>query len=260
MLTEIEHRYGPQVHILNNVYLQSLLAKLCSPSTFQPEINHLVQVLYENILIHAMNSAFPQEELQEPTRMTAMHPAAFLGGNRIKKNQKIISVNIARAGTFPSHVCYHRLHDVIAPECIRQDHIFAGRSTSADHKVTGTEIGATKIGGDKDKSIVLFPDPMGATGNTIITAIDHYKAKVPGRELKFISLHLIVTPEYLKKVVTAHPDIAIYALRLDRGLSSEAVLRTPPGTHWDQERGLNDKDYIVPGGGGFGEIMNNSFV
>jgi uracil phosphoribosyltransferase len=33
-----------------------------------------------------------------------------------------------------------------------------------------------------------------------------------------------------------------------------------PGTFWDEERGLNEKQYIVPGGGGFGEIMNNSFV
>jgi len=33
-----------------------------------------------------------------------------------------------------------------------------------------------------------------------------------------------------------------------------------PGTHWDRERGLDDKQYIVPGGGGFGEIMNNAYV
>ena len=51
-----------------------------------------------------------------------------------------------------------------------------------------------------------------------------------------------------------------YALRLDRGLSPAEVFGTEPGTHWDKERGLDDRQYIVPGGGGFGEIMNNAYV
>ena len=69
-----------------------------------------------------------------------------------------------------------------------------------------------------------------------------------------------MTPEYLKNVHEHHPDLIVYAVRVDRGLSPEEVLHSVPGTHWDEERGLNDKHYIVPGGGGFGEIMNNSFV
>jgi len=38
------------------------------------------------------------------------------------------------------------------------------------------------------------------------------------------------------------------------------VLATVPGERWDEENGLNDLQYIVPGGGGFGEIMNNAYV
>ena len=75
-----------------------------------------------------------------------------------------------------------------------------------------------------------------------------------------MALHFIVTPEYLKKVTATHPEMVVYALRVDRGLSPEDVLLTTPGKHWDRERGLNDKQYIVPGGGGFGEVMNNSWV
>jgi hypothetical protein len=52
----------------------------------------------------------------------------------------------------------------------------------------------------------------------------------------------------------------IYALRLDRGLSSASVLSTVPGTHWDDERGLDEHQYIVPGAGGVGEILNNAWV
>ena len=61
-------------------------------------------------------------------------------------------------------------------------------------------------------------------------------------------------------MLAAHPDIVIYALRLDRGLSPADVLATVPGTRWDEERGLNDHQYIVPGAGGVGEILNNAWV
>jgi len=73
-------------------------------------------------------------------------------------------------------------------------------------------------------------------------------------------MHLIVTPEYIKRVLADHPDVIIYALRLDRGLSEPAVLQTVPGERWDEERGLNEHQYIVPGAGGVGEILNNSWV
>jgi uracil phosphoribosyltransferase len=58
----------------------------------------------------------------------------------------------------------------------------------------------------------------------------------------------------------ADPSVIVYALRLDRGLSSPDILDTVPGTHWDQEKGLNPKQYIVPGAGGLGEVINNSYV
>ncbi len=73
-------------------------------------------------------------------------------------------------------------------------------------------------------------------------------------------MHLIVTPEYLRNVLRAHPDTIVYALRLDRGLSTEEVLATVPGTRWDDEKGLDDHQYIVPGAGGVGEILNNAWV
>ena len=192
--------------------------------------------------------------------MTAMHPEQILKSHRINPDQKAVAVNLARAGTYPSHICYNFLHFSLKPQNIRQDHIFAARMTDDKQKVTGAEFGGMKIGGEVKDSYVIFPDPMGATGNTIVNSINHYKNEIAGPAKKFIALHLIVTPEYLRKVLAAHPEVVIYALRLDRGLSPKAVLDSTPGQYWDQERGLNDKQYIVPGGGGFGEIMNNSFV
>jgi uracil phosphoribosyltransferase len=73
-------------------------------------------------------------------------------------------------------------------------------------------------------------------------------------------MYLIITPEYIRHLHKTHPEVEIYTARVDRGLSKREVLNTAPGTHWDQERGLNDKQYIVPGAGGVGELINNSFV
>lgn len=256
----LKHHYGSQVHLIDHPLFNGLLAKLCSPGTFQPEINRLVEQLYTQLISTVMAEEFELENFKMPTRMTEVHPQVLLEGKRIASSQKAVCVNLARAGTFPSHLSYNHLHLALEPQNIRQDHIFAARMTGTDHHVTGAHFGSLKIGGDIKDAHVIIPDPMGATGSTIVSTIDYYKQKVAGPAKKYIAIHLIVTPEYLKKVLTAHPEVVIYAMRLDRGLSDEAVLRSPPGLHWDQEKGLNDHDYIVPGGGGFGEIMNNSFV
>jgi uracil phosphoribosyltransferase len=129
--------------------------------------------------------------------------------------------------------------------------------------VTGSQVSGHKIGGDVDSAIVLFPDPMGATGGTLVEAVSLYKNIGKGTSKpakKYIALHCIVTPEYLLNVTKTHPDLIVYAVRLDRGLSNEKVLASVPGEFWSEERGLNEKHYIVPGGGGFGEVMNNAYV
>lgn len=254
------HHYGPQVHILENPFLEGLLARLCSPQCIQPEILRLVEVLYTHLIETVTNHEFDLSSFSQDTRMSAQHQGLQLTGTQISPQNKAVCVNLARAGTFPSHICYQFLHYVLPADHLRQDHIFASRMTNPEHHVTGTQLGSAKIGGGIQDSIVLFPDPMGATGNTILSSINYYKKHIDGNAKKFIGLHLIVTPEYLKKVLTHHPDVVIYALRVDRGLSDPKILKSPLGLYWDQEKGLNDKDYIVPGGGGFGEIMNNSFV
>ena len=124
----------------------------------------------------------------------------------------------------------------------------------------GAGIGGMKIGGDVDEAFLLFPDPMGATGSSLSMAVDLYRQKVKGKPRRIVGIHLIVTPEYLRRMKKDHPDVVVYAVRLDRGLSPPEVQGTVPGTLWDKERGLDDHDYIVPGAGGLGEVMNNAWV
>ena len=70
----------------------------------------------------------------------------------------------------------------------------------------------------------------------------------------------MVTPEAIARVTHVQPGVKIYAGRLDRGLSSARALASVPGTFPDEERGLNDVQYIVPGAGGMGELLTNSWV
>jgi len=178
----------------------------------------------------------------------------------VAASTRVVTVGIARAGTVPSQVVYELLNELLDPAGVRQDHLSMSRVTDANGKVTGTAWHDAKIGREVDGRLVVFPDPMGATGSTIVSAIDHYKTRLEGTPARCIAVHLIVTPEYLRHVLRAHPDTHIYALRLDRGLSPPDVLQTVPGTRWDEERGLDDHQYIVPGAGGVGEIMNNAWV
>ena len=133
------------------------------------------------------------------------------------------------------------------------------RTTDDKARVTGAEMQGSKIGGDVEKAMLLFPDPMGATGSSISEIISYYKQHVKGKPAGIFAVHLIVTPEYLRRMSNDHPDVKIYALRLDRGASPSHILKEKPGLFWAQESGLTDRQYIVPGGGGFGEIINNSF-
>ena len=257
---ELEHRYGKNVHILADPLSLTQLAKLCAKGTLQPEINRLVSILYGELLRTVVNGEFPRRQTATPTRMIDSTPHAVFHGETLDPDVRAVTVNIARAGTLPSQITYDFLNTVLDPRLVRQDHFVMARVLDEASKVIGAAVSGSKIGGDVDDAILLFPDPMGATGGSISTALKLYKDTVMGTPRKVISIHLIVTPEYLKNITTHHPAEIVYALRLDRGLSPERVFDTIPGTHWDEERGLDDRQYIVPGGGGFGEIMNNAYV
>jgi uracil phosphoribosyltransferase len=259
-LSEIEHRYGPSVHLVANPFLLGQLATLCAKETRQPAINSLVRLLYQDLIRTVLNVEFPRRRVAVPTRMIDSSPQAIFEGEVIDRQVRAVTVNIARAGALPSQVAYDLLNETLEPSLVRQDHIIMSRMLGANEKVVGAGIGGMKIGGDVDDAFLLFPDPMGATGSSLATAIETYKTKVPGRPRRIVNIHLIVTPEYLRTMTKAHPDVIVYAIRVDRGLSAPDVLATVPGTRWDEERGLDDHQYIVPGGGGFGEIMNNAYV
>ncbi len=259
-LSELAHHYGPNVHLVGNPYLLSQLSRLCAKGVVQPEINRVAAVVYTDLIKMVINAEFPRKSAAVPTRMIDSTPQGIYQGQIIDPQVRAVTVNIARAGTLPSQVTFDLLNNLLEPSLVRQDHIIMSRMLDEAEKVVGSNIGGAKIGGDVDDAFLLFPDPMGATGGSLSTAIRLYKDKVPGKPRRIICVNLIVTPEYLRRLTTDHPDAVLYAIRLDRGLSPPEVFGTEPGKLWEKERGLDDRQYIVPGGGGFGEIMNNAYV
>lgn len=258
-MQELKHNYGSNYHISADVFLQTRLAKLCTHECKQPEFNYIIEELYRHLIKEVIAREFPKQATKIKTRMADSDPAGYWSGSIIEADTKAITINIARAGTLPSHITFEMLNTVLNPDLVRQDHVIMARTTDEDGHVTGANFGESKIGGDIDKAIVIIPDPMGATGASIAKAVNHYKNKVDGNATKYISVHMMVTPDYIKKMQAEHPELIVYALRLDRGASSEKALAAIPGTYHNEESGLTDIQYIIPGGGGFGELMNNSF-
>jgi uracil phosphoribosyltransferase len=256
----LEHAYGDQVHLLSHPWAMSMLARLCAETTTQPDVNRLVASLYDGLLPIVADHMLTRSTVEVPTRMAPSDPAGVYRGECIDADQRVVIVDLARAGILPSHRFYDGLHKVIDPECLRQDHVVASRTTDAQGRVTGVRFDGTKIGGPIDDATVIFPDPMAATGSSIAGVISHYLNEIGGTPRAMAAVHLIATPEYLRRMTTEFPQLEIFAVRLDRGLSPADVLNTRPGTRWDEERGLNDIQYIVPGAGGVGEVLNNAWV
>ena len=89
-----------------------------------------------------------------------------------------------------------------------------------------------KLPGDLQDRLVIAVDPMLATGNSSVAAIDLIK-KAGATNIRFLCL--LAAPEGVQRMKEAHPDVPIVTAAVD-------------------ER-LNEKGYIVPGLGDAGDRM-----
>ena len=258
--TRLEHHYGENVHLLSDSWALSALARLGHPDTPLPTVHRLLVACYRNLL-HAACEQLPNAVDTCNTRMTATDPNATFSGRIIAPNSRAVVVDIARGGMIPGYLFQTELMDILIPENVRVDHIYMQRQVEPETgTVCGVDFYGSKVGGPVKDTTLFIPDPMGATGASVSHVLDRYTANADDRPRRIVVCHLIVTPEYLRKITTEHPDVTIYAMRLDRGRSPKHVLQTTLGEKWDEERGLDDNDYIIPGAGGLGEVINNAFV
>lgn len=85
---------------------------------------------------------------------------------------------------------------------------------------------------DTDQRAMLVVDPMLATGNSAVAAVDRLKEANP-LSIKFVCL--LAAPEGIKYFHEQHPDVPIYTAAIDEG--------------------LNEHGYIVPGMGDAGDRL-----
>jgi uracil phosphoribosyltransferase len=219
----------------------------------------LLRSVYQTLLIAACGRELPRVNTTVASRMATTHRERGLyKGAVFDPDVDVVVVDIIRAGIVPSQVCFELLTAALSEHRVRLDHLNMARQADEHGHVTGVDLYGSKIGGSVDGAIMILPDPMGATGKTTIRALKHYYASF-GKPRKVIALPMIATPEYLRAVLEEFEDLVVYTARLDRGMSDADVLATVPGTYWDRERGLDEKSYIVPGAGGMGEVINNSW-
>lgn len=255
---ELEHRYGGRVHILDNVYLLSALARIGSPDVPQSDLMALLRSVYQTLLVASCGRELPRVRSEAPTRMASLHPdRGVYRGQVFDPDVEVVVVDVIRAGIVPSQVCFELLTSLLPTGCVRHDHLTMARRSNEFGEVTGVDLSGSKIGGSVEGAILLLPDPMGATGQTTLRTLAHYVESY-GRPSRVVALPMIATPEYLRAVLE-YEDLVVYTARLDRGMSAPDVLETPPGTYWDREKGLDEQSYIVPGAGGMGEVINNSW-
>ncbi|MFN3613850.1 MAG: uracil phosphoribosyltransferase [Rubrimonas sp.] len=89
-----------------------------------------------------------------------------------------------------------------------------------------------KVPGGLDERPVVLVDPMLATANSAVAAVDKVKA-MGARDVRMMCL--LAAPEGVRRMAEAHPDVRIFTAALDRQ--------------------LNDHGYILPGLGDAGDRM-----
>ena len=222
--------------ILDTPYNLSLLAELGKPETLQPRISKIIEALYDNIFGIVMDNELEQETVSVKTRISAKDPRGVFHGKIFKKNQKAVVADVIRAGMMPSHQFYLKLTEILNPKFVRQDHIMSQR-IETESGVEGSELTGSKIGGRINGAIVFIPDPMGATGGSVDEIVNFYRKNF-GKPKKFVIVNLVITPQYIKRLEKIKAPISLYAARLDKGLTKD--------------------DFIYPGLGGVGEMINNT--
>ena len=93
-----------------------------------------------------------------------------------------------------------------------------------------------KVPHDVDKRDMLVVDPMLATGNSAVAAVDRLKQTNPN-SMKFVCL--LAAPEGISHFHTQHPDVPIYTAAIDEH--------------------LDDHGYIIPGLGDAGDRLFGTY-
>lgn len=88
-----------------------------------------------------------------------------------------------------------------------------------------------KLPGDLHERDVVVVDPMLATGNSAVAAVERLKECGP-KSIKFVCL--LTCPEGIAAMHEAHPDVPIYTAAIDRQLDDHGYIRPGLGDAGDR--------------------------
>ncbi len=201
-----------QVHLLDHPLVQHKLTlmrkKEASTNSFRRLLGELASLMAYEV---TRDMALSDIEIETPMeKMTG----------KVIDGKKLVFVSILRAGT---GILDGMLN--VVPGA-RVGHIGLYR----DPKTLVAVEYYFKMPQDMHERDVIVVDPMLATGNSAIAAVERIKELRP-KSIKFVCL--LTCPEGIAALQKAHPDVPIYTAAIDRQ--------------------LNDHGYILPGLGDAGD-------
>ncbi len=200
------------VHIIDHPLVQHKLTLMRKKDTSTKSFRELVHEL-SALLAYELTRDMPMQQIEIETPLEKMMSPVIDG-------KKIVLASILRAGNgFLDGMLQ------VLPGA-RVGHIGLYR----DHETLQAIQYYFKMPSDMPERDVIVLDPMLATGNSAVAALDRIKALQP-RSVKFVCL--LTCPEGIATVHKAHPDVPIYTAAIDRG--------------------LNERGYILPGLGDAGD-------
>ena len=202
------------VHVIDHPLVQHKLSlmrrKESSTNTFRRLLNELSM-----LMAYEVTRDVPMQEVEMETPLEKTRVKVIDG-------KKLVFVSILRAGT---GILDGMLS--VVPGA-RVGHIGLYR----DPKTLMAVEYYFKMPQSMEERDVIIVDPMLATGNSAIAAVERLKELNP-KSIKFVCL--LTCPEGIKALQTAHPDVPIFTAAIDRQ--------------------LNDHGYILPGLGDAGDRM-----
>ena len=201
-----------EVHVIDHPLVQHKLTLMRRKDTSTKSFRELVHEL-SALLAYELTRDMPMQEIEIETPLEKMT-------SRVIDGKKVVLASILRAG----NGFLDGMLQVIPGA--RVGHIGLYRDPATLQAVEYY----FKMPQDMHERDVIVLDPMLATGNSAVAAVDRLKKTHP-RSIRFVCL--VTCPEGLKTFHDAHPDVPVYTPAIDRG--------------------LNDHGYIVPGLGDAGD-------
>jgi len=191
------------VHVIDHPLVQHKLTlmrrKDASTNSFRRLLNEL-----SLLMTYEVTRDMPMQDIQIETPLETMTAKVIDG-------KKLVFVSILRAG---NGILEGMLN--VVPGA-RVGHIGLYRDPKT---LTAVEY-YFKMPSDMHERDVIVVDPMLATGNSAIAAIDRLKETRP-KSIKFVCL--LTCPEGVAALQRAHPDVPIYTAAIDRELNSHGYI------------------------------------